>query len=233
VWIFGPLYIVPFIFSFHAWVWTPAPESHTGRSWWTDYSWFGSGFSATGVPSYMWYLLVGFSVLWLIVTLTAGTIVQIMAQRAQLDAAQGNDVISFGRLWPTVKELGWQLFGLYLLIGLYVSLPTLVWVLLFIALGGIAIIFFPLILISLIMLRRYFLAPYVLIDKKLGISDAMDTSAEMTKPNSAAVWSVIGVMVLIASANLLPGVGWLIAFVLGSLYSVAPALRYQELKKLS
>src|SRR5438105_1794182 len=94
VWIFGPLYIVPLIFSFHAWIWTPAPDSHSGRSWWTDYSWFGSGFSTSSVPTYMWYLIVGFSLLWLLIVIAGGTIAQVMAQEAQLEASNGHGQIS-------------------------------------------------------------------------------------------------------------------------------------------
>src|SRR5437868_6949691 len=104
-WIFGPLYLIPFIFSFHAWVWTPAPDSHTGRAWWTDYSWFGSGFSASSVPTYMWYTVVGFSLLWFILVIVFGVIAQIMSQEAQLEAANGNRTITFGKLRSAVKEM--------------------------------------------------------------------------------------------------------------------------------
>lgn len=223
---------MPLIFSFHAWMWTPAPDGNSGRALWTDYSWFGSGFSTSAVPSHMWYTVVGFSLLWLMIVLIAGTIAQIMAQRAQLAAAEGHAVITFGRLWGTVKEFGWRMFGLYLLICLYIAAPLLIWLGLFLLLGKIAMIFVPILLFSLIMLRRYFLAPYLLLDKKIGITEAMDTSAEMTKPYSASIWSIIAVMALIGLVNILPAVGWLLAFILGSLYSVAPALRYLELKKI-
>jgi hypothetical protein len=230
-WIFGPLYIFPFIFAFHAWVWTPAPDNHQGRAWWTDYSWFGSGFSSS-IPTYVWYTVVGFSLLWLLTVAIAGTITQIMVQEAQLDAAKGREQINFSGLWKVVKEIGWRMFGLYLLIGIYILAPLAVWLVLFMLLGGSAVIFAPIIIISLIMLRRYFLAPYLVLDKRLDITQAMDTSAEITKAYSWSVWSIIGVMVVIGLANLIPGIGWLIAFAGGCLYSLAPALRYQELKKL-
>ena len=231
VWIFGPLYIIPFIFSFHAWVWTPAPDSHTNRSWWTDYSWFGSGFSASSIPTYMWYVIVGFSFLWLVIVVAAGTIIQIMAQQAQLEASAGKEALNFGQLWQKVKELGWRMLGLYLLIGVYIFAPVAIWLIIYWIVGKSAIIFSPLLIISLVMLRRYFLAPYLVLDKRLGITEAMDTSAEVTKAYSSSIWSIIAVMVFISFANVIPGVGWLVAFVLGSLYSVAPALRYQELKR--
>jgi hypothetical protein len=211
IWIFGPLYAVPLLFNFHSWLWTPAIGGDVGHRW-TRYSWFGSGLSAS-VPSYLWYSFIGFSVLWLVFVLSAGTIVQIMTQDAQLKSAQGRP-LHFLSLWHTAKELGWRMFGLYLLIGLYIS---------------VGLIFF--IIPGLIMLRRYFLAPYIMIDKKVGIKEAMDQSAAMTKPFSGAIWGIIGVMVLIGLTNVIPFVGWMIAFTLGLLYSVAPALRYEELKK--
>jgi uncharacterized membrane protein len=115
--------------------------------------------------------------------------------------------------WKTAKELGWRMFGLYILIGLYIFVG-----------------FILLIIPGLIMLRRYFLAPYVMLDTKCGITEAMERSAEISKPYSGYVWGIIGVMFLIGLLNAVPGIGWMFAFAFGMLYSVAPALRYQELK---
>jgi hypothetical protein len=212
IWIFGPLYFLPLIFSFHSWVWTPAIGSQNGH-WWTTYSWFGSGMSASSVPSYLWYGFVGYSLIWLVFVLTVGTVVQIMSQEAQLEATEHRS-LDFARLWAVVKELGWRMFGLYLVIGLYVFV-------------GLILFIIP----GLIMLRRYFLAPYVMLDTRCDIKEAMERSAEMTKPYSNYIWGIIGVMALIGLFNALPGVGWMIAFVLGMFYSCAPALRYQELKE--
>jgi hypothetical protein len=198
IWIFAPLYVLPLIFSFHSWEWTPAIGSQNGH-WWTTYSWFGSGLSASSVPSYMWYSFIGFSFLWLIFVLAAGTVVQIMSQEAQLEVTEGKS-LDFIKLWSAVKEMGWQMFGLYLLIGLYVFV-------------GLILFIVP----GLIMLRRYFLAPYVLLDTRCSIKEAMERSAAMTKPYSKYIWGVIGVMFLIGLANVIPGIGWLIAFIFGML----------------
>jgi hypothetical protein len=210
IWIFGPLYFLPLIFSFHSWEWTPAIGSQNGH-WWTTYSWFGSGLSAS-VPNFLWYTFIGFSLLWFVFVVAAGTIVQIMTQEAQLEATEGK-ALDFTRLWAVVKEMGWRMFGLYLLVGLYIFV-------------GFILFIIP----GLIMLRRYFLAPYVMLDTKCDIKTAMERSAEISKPYSGYVWGIIGVMFLIGLLNVIPGIGWMIAFVLGMFYSVAPALRYQELK---
>jgi hypothetical protein len=209
IWIFGPLYLLPLLFSFHSWEWTPALGGQLGHHW-TRYSWFGSGFSSS-LPSYLWYSLVGFTMIWFLFVIAAGTVVQIMTQQAQLEATEGKN-LDFVRLWAVVKELGWRMFGLYIVTSIYI------------------VVGFILIIPGLIMLRRYFLAPYVMLDTKCDIKTAMERSSEMSKPYSGYVWGVIGIMFLIGLFNALPGVGWMISFVLGMLYSVAPALRYQELK---
>ncbi len=213
IWIFGPLFALPFLFSFHSWEWTPALGSQNGH-WWTTYSWFGSGLSASAVPSYLWYGFVGFSIFWFGFVLVIGTLVQIMSQQAQLDATEGKP-LDFIRLWKEAKQMFWQMVGLYLVIGLYVVV-------------GLILFIIP----GLIMLRRYFLAPYVMLDTKCSIKDAMERSAQITTPYSKYIWGIIGVMFLIGLFNVIPGIGWMMAFILGMFYSVAPALRYQELKDL-
>jgi hypothetical protein len=210
IWIFAPLFALQFVFSFQSWDATPALGGHKGDHW-TRYSWFGSGFS-TSLPSYFWYSLIGVSILWIIFVLSVGTIIQIMTQEAQLEATR-NNALDFGRLWSVTREIGWRMFGLYLLMGIYII-----------------VCLFLLIIPGLIMLRRYFLAPYVMLDTKCSITEAMERSAEISKPYSGYVWGIIGVMFLIGLFNAIPGIGWMVAFILGMFYSVAPALRYQELK---
>lgn len=154
-----------------------------------------------------------------------------MAQAAQLDGAEDRR-LDFAILWRVVKEQGWMLFGLYIVVGLLVGLPLTVWVLMLVAFRFWGLLFFPLGFISLIVIQRYFLAPYVMIDKKLGIRESMDRSAELSKLNTGSVWGIIGVMFLIGLINIVPIIGGLGSFIFGSLYSVAPALRYLQLKDL-
>lgn len=142
-------------------------------------------------------------------------IIQIMTHKATLDGAQGKEV-SMDKLWTTVKEMGWRMLGLYLVMGLVILLG-----------------FILLIVPGFFMLRRYLLAPYVMLDKKCGIREAMDQSAKLSLINTRSVWGIIGVMILISFISILPLIGGLLSFVLGMLYAVAPALRYQQLKKLA
>ncbi len=213
IWIFGPLYIVPLIFQIHSWLWSPSGPN-APHHWWGGSNSFSPGLSSSPTPFFSNYAFVGFSVFWLLFVLVAGFIILIMTQAAQLKASE-DKIITFGVLWNVVKDIGWRMVGLYIVVGLTI-------------LVGFILLIIP----GLIFLRRYYLSAYVMLDKKVGIREAMDRSAAMTKPHSGSVWGVIGVTVLIALTGVIPFIGWLIAFTLGMLYSVAPALRYQELNKL-
>jgi hypothetical protein len=213
IWIFGPLYAVPFIFWLHSWIWSPLPGQHIKL--WQQADGFSSGWTGSPVPTYPSFLIVGFSLVWFILITVLGTIVQIMTQAAQLEAAE-NKHLDFSNLWRVVKEIGWRLFGLYV-------------VTFFIIVIGLILFIIP----GLIMIRRYFLASYVMIDRRTGIRESLDISAAISKKNSGAIWGVIGVMFLIGLVNIIPKIGSLASFALGCLYSIAPALRYQQLKKLA
>jgi len=176
--------------------------------WWyqsSDFNWSSAG---SALPVYPSLLFIGFSLLWLVIIMAAGTIVQIMSQAAQLRATE-DEPLSFESLWPYVKELGWRMLGLYIV-------------------SGLAIVF-----TLFIFARRYLLAPYVMLEKKTGIIESMKISSELSARNPGSVWGVIGVIVLIALVGAVPILGGIVSFVLGSLYSVAPAMRYQQLKKLA
>lgn len=213
LWIFGPLYAIPFIFWVHSWIWAPLPNERV--HWWQHSDGFSSAWSGGPIPTYPTFLFVGFSLLWLFLILVVGTIAQIMAQAAQLEGAQSKN-LDFQNLWIVVKELGWRMFGLYAVIAISVTV-------------GLLLLIIP----GLILIRRFFLAPYVMLDKKLGIRESLDKSTELSKLNPGSIWGIIGVMFLIGLVNIIPVFGGLAAFALGGLYSVAPAIRYMQLKKLA
>jgi len=213
IWIFGPLYAVPFIFWIHSWIWSPLPTEKI--AWWRHADGFSSGWSGAPLPTYSIFLLLGFSLLWLFIIGVIGTVAQIMSQSAQLEAAEDKP-LNFGKLWNAVKELGVRMLGLYIVTAVVVVIGL-----------------FLLVIPGLIMLRRYFLASYVMLDKKKGIRESMNISADLSKRNTGSVWGVVGVMFLIGMLNIIPIIGGLLSFVVGGLYSVAPALRYQQLKKLA
>ena len=206
--VFGWLYVLPFIFWVHSWIDVPAGSGHWfSRASDANYSW--SGFP----PSYF-AAFIGFSILWFAIVLAGGTIVQIMTQKAQLDASEAKK-LSFDRLWATVKEMGWRMLGLYVVVGLT-------------SLVGFVLLIIP----GFFMIRRYMMAPYVMLERKCGITEAMARSATLSKLSTGSIWGIMGVILLIGLVGIVPVIGSLASFILGMLYSVAPALRYQQLKKL-
>lgn len=84
---------------------------------------------------------------------------------------------------------------------------------------------------GLIVLRRYFLSFYFLIDKNLSIKEAMKLSAETSKKNSFAIYGLLGIIFLFGFFSIIPGIGTVLGAILQFLYSVAPAIRYFEMKK--
>lgn len=108
----------------------------------------------------------------------------------------------------------WPLLGLTLITG-------------FIILIGLLLFIVP----GVIMLRRYLLSPYYLIEEKLSIKDAMTRSAEESKVYQGSVYGVIGVILLIALIGVVTQVGLVVSAILQLLYAAAPAIRYLEIKK--
>lgn len=142
-------------------------------------------------------------------------IIQVMTTSLELEVGKGKTPdLTF--LWNVAKKFWLRQLGLYIVIGLTV-------------LGGLILLIVP----GFIMLRRYFLAPYVMLDKDLSISDSMRRSADLSKPYGGSIWGIIGVSILLSFPSIIPRVGAYIAFILALFYSVAPALRYLELKKLA
>lgn len=213
IWIFGPLYAVPLVFGIHDWIWSPGPNQ--AHHWYDHAYGFSSGSPGSPVPDYFFSAFVGLALLWFLTVVIVGTIAAMMSQAAQLDAVE-NKPLDFQDLWKVVKQLGWRL------LGLYVAMAVIILV-------GFILLIVP----GFYMIRRYMLAPYVMIDKKVGIREALDRSAELSLINPGALWGVIGVMFLIGLINIVPFVGGLAAFAVGSLYSIAPAMRYHQLKRLA
>ena len=213
IWIFGPLYAVPFIFWIHSWLWTPG-VGHHGHMYWNDTWSFTSGSPGNPLPTYSAGIFIGFSLLWLFIIILAGTLVQIMSQAAQLDATDDRH-LHFGKLWEQTRPVFWRMLGVYLAIFVVVGI-------------GLILLIVP----GVIMMRRYFFAPYILLEKKTTVGEALSESAALSRLNTGSIYGILGVMFLIALLNVIPFVGGLLSFGAGALYSLAPALRYQQLKRI-
>ena len=89
--------------------------------------------------------------------------------------------------------------------------------------------FILLIVPGLFALQRLLLAPYFLVEQRLGVIAAMKKSNAAAKANSGAVWGVVWVLVAINVLGLIPGIGWIIGTALTIAYLCAPAIRYLQI----
>lgn len=122
-----------------------------------------------------------------------------------------------GNLWEFAMKYTFPVFALSVVSG-------------FAIMGGFILLIIP----GIILLRKFFLAPYVLVDQETGIIESLKISARMTDKAPGSIWGLIGVSLLIALPSVISvyGIGALATAALTVAYSAAPALRYQELKKL-
>jgi len=217
-WVFAFLYIFPLVIGLSNGFWVVDTQRHFTPD-------TLDAANAVGVPTLPAYAYARFSFIFLI-AMAIAVVLKVMLQAAQLRAAEGQKV-SLKVLWPVAKKRGWQFFGLYLAVSILVCI-WLIPAFLFRDMLIELICFIP----AIIMLRRYFVAPYVLLENEdMTVWQAIERSAQLTKHDPWSVYPLIGVMALFALFGIIPYLGWLIAFLLLFYYSAAPTIRYQELKK--
>ena len=96
-----------------------------------------------------------------------------------------------------------------------------------------------LIIPGLIIIRRYILTPFYIVDQDLPINKAMELSAKQTKPVSGYVWGILGVSIVIELTVtiisllfvFIPGATVIIATLLSPAYYFLFAVRYTEIVK--
>ncbi len=201
--VFGILYIIPFLSTLSSMGAQRRLENGEARNATTMFEQFSTA-GAIGV--------IGFGALIAAVSFVLCIIVQIMLVAAETAVSKGEKP-NLSQLWDTTRRVGLRMLGF-----------AVVFTLLFV--GGLFLLIIP----GLIVLRRYFLTPYYIIDQDLSISEAMKQSAADSKPVSKDVWTIIGMFILLSVPGIIPFIGPLISLTLTALYSVAPALRYREIK---
>jgi len=111
------------------------------------------------------------------------TLLTIAAQaNLQVSAARGKR-ISVSECYNQSWRYYWRLLGFGLLFTIMLMIG-----------------FILLIVPFFILLRRYFLSPYYIVDQNLSITEAMKRSAAQTKPTAGYVWGTLGVFVVLAIA---------------------------------
>lgn len=202
---FAAVYLLPFLINL----------ATLRRTWGGNNSSDLSSFSLfSSLSSLSSGTLFGFGIAIGVLVFTAWLVVNALTIGLLSETAKGKKP-RLDDLWIYVRKYWWKLFAMSVLVALM-------------TVGGLILLIIP----GLIVIRRYFLAPYVLVDKDVSILEAMRRSAAMSKPHAGHIWSIIGVSALLSLPSIIPIIGWAISFILTILYSVAPALRYQELKKL-
>lgn len=164
------------------------------------------------MPTVFWVLLpvIGLAVTWLFI------VYQTMLNVLELKVTKSSQQVGFKQLYNEARPFLFRLFTLGLLVGLVVIL-------------GLFLFVIP----GLIMIRRYYLAAFFMIDKDLSVREAMRQSATASKQASGYIWGLLGVMMVLGLTSIVPFIGSLISTLLAAAYSVAPALRYQEIKNLA
>ncbi len=148
---------------------------------------------------------------WYVVSMFAGGMFSLAVARGQQPGVR----------WYYARGLRFapRLIGLSLLL-----IPLIV--------GGLLLLILP----GLIVIRRYSLAYLFLVDRNLGIREAMDMSAAHTKAEPTAVFGVATVLVIFlviagAFSRTISPYGNILALIVQVLYVIAPALLYVELQK--
>lgn len=131
----------------------------------------------------------------------------------ELHSSRGQHV-GFRQALREVHGHIWRLVGLFILTSIIV---------------GIGMILF--IVPGLFFMQRLLIAPYYLVDQKLGVFESMRRSWRDGKHEkfSGALWGVVGVIMLINIISWIPFVGWLISLVMTIVYLCAPAIRYTQI----
>lgn len=126
---------------------------------------------------------------------------------------------TFSTLFADAKKYWLRLFGLSIVCGL-------------ILIVGFLLLIVP----GIIAIGRLIMSPYLLLDKDLGVMEAIRQSNEMGKKYPGKVWAAIGVTIVVqilaAVVGIIPILGAIIGTGIVIAYSLVGVLRYQQLKKL-
>jgi len=148
----------------------------------------------------------------LVLFFIAGVALALMSTILTLRAAKKHTV-TFSEVWEEFTGVWLKLIGVMLLAAILIGFS-----------------FVLLIIPGIFVLPRLIMAPYVLLDQKTGVREAISRSWDMTKGRMDVIWYVILFGVVLSLPSIVPILGPIVAFTLSILYSVAMPLRYWEIK---
>lgn len=160
----------------------------------------------------------GFALVIILVVIAAAIYLFAMTTILEVESSAGKQP-SVGHLFEKAKQYWLRLLGVMLLTGLVIV-------------AGFILLIIP----GIIALGRLAMAPYLMVDKDLGVIEAIKASNEMGKKYFWQVLGAIGVTLLVAIAagiiGLIPVIGTLIGTIISIAFSLVVVLRYQQLKKI-
>lgn len=164
---------------------------------------FSIGWALSGIPM----IFTGF--IWLVPNISA-------SYYFQLRVIGGGKKPGISEIYRNSIRFLPRLAGLYLMITLAIA-------------GGLILLVVP----GAKALRKYFFAPYFLVDEDSGIRQAMQRSAKTSETAKGTIWGTVGVLVALGGiaygvSALVPKYGPAIAALLAATYLLIPALRYKE-----
>jgi uncharacterized membrane protein len=226
IWIFGPLYGYQMLFLLNSWISDPSKLSK-GFKWQFEFQNHNFGWIVPAMPPYSWgfFLTIGFTSLTFLII---SVVVQLMTVSAQLDAAQ-HQHLDFIKLWQQAKTHWREIVKVYACLGAVILVPSLG----LIMLGHSKIGLLVLVILAAITAQKYLFAPYVIIEQNVSYQKAMHKSLKISRTNPGAIWSVIIIGALIGLTSFIPIIGGLLSFGLAFLFAAAPAMRYEQLKRLA
>lgn len=161
--------------------------------------------------------LLGLGVITVLLFIAVSIFLYAMAMVLELKAAKGEKP-NLNSLVEGAKKYWLRLFGLAILSGLIIV-------------GGLILLIVP----GLIAIARLVFAPYIMIERDLGIIDSMKASNEMAKDRFGQIWAALLIVILIAFAasavSAIPMVGPIIGTAITIAFSLVIVLRYLEIKK--
>lgn len=183
--------------------------------------------AAIGVPAAVALVAVAFralahqnSAVINVVLLIAGVVsvlytMFILAPASQYVALKsaGGVKVSFKESFDKGKHFAANFFVLNLFVGLLV-------------IGGLILLIVP----GILMLKRYLLANYFLLDKDLRPTEAMRQATAASKQFSDVHWGLLGLQGLLTVVGYIPFVGTIISLIMSVMYCLAYPLRYVQIK---
>lgn len=176
-----------------------------------EFSWKGVATNSVFGPSFNDSSIKGLALLVAAFTVV-GLVFSLMSYILTLRSAQDKHP-NFDNVWSEFKKKGLKLFLLFICLVIAIGV-------------GFVLLIIP----GIILLWRFSMAPYLMIDKNTDISESFAQSWEITKGHGKDIYTIYLMGILLSLPSLIPFLGVLITLGLTIAYSCAMPLRYEQIK---